>query len=206
MRTLSKVLAHPAPLLSPRGLSWSRWPERLRERRFLPRPHRLEVELLEERSLLAPVLLDPSLDVRTVVSGLVTPTTMLFLGDNDFLVMEKNSGNVKHVVDGAVQDTVLSLPVNFNSERGLLGSALDPNFANNHNVYLYWTESMSGTVTGDQNDVPLLGNRVDRFIWNGSTLTFDRNLITLHSWQPPNPPFEVSGFGNHNGGILKFGP
>src|SRR5262249_10976809 len=31
-------------------------------------------------------------------------------------------------------------------------------------------------------------------------------LIMLHSWQPPNPPFEVSGFGNHNGGILKFGP
>ena len=27
--------------------------------------------------------------------------------------------------------------------------------------------------------VPLLGNRVDRFVWNGSALIFDRNLITL---------------------------
>jgi hypothetical protein len=27
--------------------------------------------------------------------------------------------------------------------------------------------------------VPLLGNRVDRFVWSGSTLTFDHNLIML---------------------------
>jgi hypothetical protein len=35
-------------------------------------------------------------------------------------------------------------------------------------------------------EVPLLGNRVDRFVWNGSTLTFDRNLIALRSLQTDN--------------------
>src|SRR5262249_40835504 len=68
-----------------------------------------------------PTMLDPSLAVKTVVSGLVTPTSMAFLGNNDVLVLEKNTGRVKRVVNGAVQSTVLDLGVNFNSERGLLG-------------------------------------------------------------------------------------
>ncbi|HEV3479968.1 MAG TPA: hypothetical protein VG144_11045, partial [Gaiellaceae bacterium] len=39
-----------------------------------------------------PELVDPNLGVRTVVSGLVTPSTLAFLGPNDFLVLEKNTG------------------------------------------------------------------------------------------------------------------
>ena len=59
-------------------------------------------------------------------------------------------------------------------------------------------------------EVPLLGNRVDRFVWNGSTLTFDRNIIRLRSFQndrnrQSDPTFEVLR-GNHNGGVLRFGP
>jgi aldose sugar dehydrogenase len=30
-------------------------------------------------------------------------------------------------------------------------------------------------------NTPLLGNRVDRFVWNGATLTFDRNVIRLRA-------------------------
>jgi len=57
---------------------------------------------------------------------------------------------------------------------------------------------------------PLLGNRVDRFRWNGSTLTFDRNIIRLHAFQNDhnnvaNPNLPVLR-GNHNGGVLRFGP
>jgi glucose/arabinose dehydrogenase len=56
--------------------------------------------------------------------------------------------------------------------------------------------------------VPLLGNRVDRFVWNGTSLTFDRNLIRLRALQPPfaAEPTPAAGRGNHNGGIVKFGP
>jgi hypothetical protein len=36
-----------------------------------------------------PSVLDPNLTVRTVVSGLNQPTTMAFLGSDDFLVLEK---------------------------------------------------------------------------------------------------------------------
>jgi glucose/arabinose dehydrogenase len=52
--------------------------------------------------------------------------------------------------------------------------------------------------------VPLLGNRVDRFVWNGSTLTYDRNLIKLHAFQ--NDATNGTPRGNHNGGVIRFGP
>src|SRR3712207_8322301 len=41
-----------------------------------------------------------------------------FRSPNDFLVLEKNTGKVKRVVNGAVHSTVLDLAVNFASERG----------------------------------------------------------------------------------------
>ena len=93
-------------------------------------------------------MLDPNLTVTTMVSGLNQPTSMAFLGPNDFLILEKATGKVKHVVNGVVS-TVLTLPVNFASERGLLGIALQPDFAHTHGVYLYWTQSQSGTVSSE---------------------------------------------------------
>src|SRR6266536_598255 len=149
-----------------------------------------------------PSLVDPNLRVRTVIEGLNQPTSMAFLGPNDFFVLEKATGKVQHVVNGTVVGTALDLAVNNGSERGLLGIALHPNFATNHFVYLYWScqgtpqpgtqdtpdaecvdTPALGADTGDISAVPLLGNRVDRFLWNGSTLAFDRNLIKLHAYQ-----------------------
>jgi glucose/arabinose dehydrogenase len=152
-----------------------------------------------------PAMLDPNLAVSTVVSGLDQPTGMAFLGGsaNDFFLLQKAAGTVRHVVNGAAS-TVLSLPVNNASERGLLGIALQPHFSSTHGVYLYWTQSKSGTVSADINDVPELGNRVDRYVWNPAkkTLTFDKNIIMLRSFQqdPGQPPR-----GNHDGGKIVFG-
>src|SRR6266498_4362418 len=149
-----------------------------------------------------PTMLDPSLTVRTVVSGLTTPSSIAFLGPNDMLVLEKNTGKVLRVVNGVVQGAVLDLAVNNASERGLLGIALHPDFPANPGVYLYWTCRAApppaanpyfptlqacadppalGTDTSNILAVPLLGNRVDRFNWNSNTqtLTYDRNLIKL---------------------------
>src|SRR5690606_32079494 len=68
-----------------------------------------------------PQMVDPQLEVRTVVSGLAVPTSMAFLDEGDFLVLEKATGRVLRVKDGAVHSTVLDLAVNSASERGLLG-------------------------------------------------------------------------------------
>jgi len=149
-----------------------------------------------------PTMLDPNLSVQTVTSGLSQPTSIALFG-NAFFVSEKDTGKVKFVMNGAVQGIPLDLAVNSASERGLLGIALHPNFAFNHFVYLYWTESSTGSDSTNLADVAQLGNRVDRYIWNGSTLVFDRNLIKLRAYQADA---NQSLRGNHNGGVLRFGP
>src|SRR6185436_16985440 len=47
-----------------------------------------------------PSMLDPNLSVKTVVSGLSQPTSMAFIGNNDFFVLEKNTGKVQRVLNG----------------------------------------------------------------------------------------------------------
>jgi glucose/arabinose dehydrogenase len=162
-----------------------------------------------QQSVDAAEVLDPNLAVRTVVTGLTQPTTMAFLGSNDLLVLEKASGRVRRVSNGAiVEPPVLDLAVNSGSERGLLGVTLHPAFATNRWVYLYWTESTTGADTAVLAETPLLGNRVDRFLWDGFALTFDRNIVRLRALQPAfdREPTPAAGRGNHDGGVIKFGP
>jgi len=109
----------------------------------------------------AQTLVDPMLTVSTVVGGLSQPISMAFIGPNDFLVTEKATGQVKRVTDGVVTGVVLDLAVNSNSERGLLGMALHPQFPLVPWVYLYNTESTTGADSNVATQVPLLGNRVD---------------------------------------------
>ena len=148
------------------------------------------------------------------LTGLSQPIGVVFLGPNDLLVLEKASGQVKRVIGGVVQPTpVLDLAVNSNSERGLLSLALHPNFPTTPYVYVRWTESSTGADSTVALEVPLLGNRVDRYTWNGTNLVFDRNLISMRALQTDNVPVpghpgsnNTSPQGNHNGGVIKFGP
>ena len=90
---------------------------------------------------------------------------------------------------------------------------LHPNFPTTPFVYIFWTQSSTGADSFVVSQVPLLGHRVDRFVWNGTTLTLDRNLIQLRARQsddvdvPGHPgsanPFERA---TNNGGVLRFGP
>src|ERR687897_249482 len=187
----------------------------------------------------APTLEERKLSLRTAVDGLQLPTSIAFLGPDDLLVLEKDTGKIKRVVDGEVASTVLDLAVNNFSERGLLGIALHPNFPTNPGVSRYWpcrTEdpptdeffpdqrecsdaNMLGADTNDVLRVPLLANRVDRFVWDGSGLRFDRHLITFLAFQndaAPVPPAQGDSAdgphgaqparGNHDAGVIAFGP
>src|SRR4029450_7308053 len=157
----------------------------------------------------SPSVVDPNLRVRTVIENLDQPTSMAFLGSNDFLVLEKATGQVKRVVNGVVQSPpLLDLAVNSGSERGLLGIALHPNFPATPHVYLYWTESATGADTTLLSETPLLGNRADGFVWAGSARTPARNIIRLRALQPAfaRDPTPAAGRGNHDGGVIKFGP
>ena len=152
------------------------------------------VLVLPGRADAAPSVVDPDLAVRTAVSGLDQPISMAFIGPNDMFVLEKATGKVQRVVNGTVQSTVLDLAVNSGSERGLLGIALHPHFWVNGRVYLFWTETLNGQDTTVLSDTPLLGNRVDVFSWN---------IIKLRALQQDAGQPER---GNHDGGVLRFGP
>jgi len=160
-------------------------------------------------------MLDPNLQVTVVVNaGISQPIGIVFFSANDFLVLEKASGQVKRVINGVVQPApVLDLAVNGASERGLLSMVLDPNFPATPFAYVRWTESSTGVDTNVTLETPLLGNRVDRFTWNGTGFVFDRNIVKLRSLQtdnvvvPGHPGTNNGGnpAGNHNGGVLRIG-
>ena len=152
----------------------------------------------------APSVVDPDLEVATITTGLNQPVQMEWIGKDDFLVLEKPSGQVKRVRDGGAPEVVLDLTVNSASERGLLGIALDKHFRQNGFVYLFWSET---TLPVDNNQlltVPTNGNRLDRFHWDGSTLTFDKTLVRMRSFQ--NDESNGVARGNHNGGVVRVGP
>ena len=149
-----------------------------------------------------PEVVDQNLGVRTAASGLSQPVSMAFIGTGDALVLEKASGQVERFVNGTPQGAVLDLAVNSNSERGLLGIALHPKFATNGFVYLFWSKSNTGVDSNSSTAVDLLANRVDRFHWDGSALTFDREIISFRSFQQDAGQ---TARGNHNGGVLRFG-
>lgn len=140
-------------------------------------------------SALAQSLNDSSLQVQTVVSGLDGPTGVAFLPNGDAFVILKDSGQVKLIHNGAATSTPLDLNVANDSERGLLGIALHPQFAGNGFVYLYYTAAQTD---GGQP----IANRIERFHWNGSALTFDRRIKNLPGGPGPN----------HDGGKIAFGP
>lgn len=90
-----------------------------------------------------PSLKDPNLKVELVARGLDFPTGIDFLGNHDFLVLEKNTGNVFRIVNGNVSEPLIHLNVTTKDERGLLGIAISGNGTNgskdNTYVYLYYT-------------------------------------------------------------------
>jgi glucose/arabinose dehydrogenase len=123
-----------------------------------------------------------------LVSGLSQPTSMAFAPDGRLFVCEQG-GRLRVVKNGALLATpFLTVTVSSAGERGLLGVAIDPNFASNRNVYVYYTAT-----------TPNIHNRVSRFEASGDVAVPGSERILLEL----NP---LSSATNHNGGALHFGP
>ncbi|MFI5006476.1 MAG: PQQ-dependent sugar dehydrogenase [Solirubrobacterales bacterium] len=132
------------------------------------------------------VMTDPSLTVTTVTGGLSLPTTMAFVAPGDILVLQKDNGQVRRVLNGVLQPTpVLDVPVNFESERGLLGIAV--NAETPPKVFLYFTEAASDGAAP-------IANRVYRYTWNALAGTLTSPQLVLDLPVTPGP--------NHDGGVL----
>jgi aldose sugar dehydrogenase len=128
---------------------------------------------------------------------------MEFIGENDVLVLEKSTGRVKRVRPGVAPEIVLDLPVNSNSERGLLGIALDKYFRHNGFVYLYWHESSTGADSALAAEVPVMAGRLERFKWNGTILEQEVPARILQRVRAFQADAGQQLRGNHNGGVLR---
>ena len=130
----------------------------------------LREHILHNRPPPSPDVNDPNLRVEEVFDGLELPTSMAFLGENDILVTEKDSGRVQRIIDGEMQDDpVIDVQVANNDERGLLGIDISntngTGTANNEqHVFLYFTESGGGEDGDDWSaGIPPAGTRLYRY-------------------------------------------
>lgn len=124
-----------------------------------------------------PNINDPTLKIETYVDGLSSPTGMQFVGTN-ILVLEKG-GTVRSISNGDLEDEpVLTLRVQDNNERGLLGIA-----GMDNQIFLYFTELL---------DDDSIKNRVYEYEWDGNNLNEKSLILDLPGLPGPN----------HDGGRL----
>jgi glucose/arabinose dehydrogenase len=130
--------------------------------------------------------------VETVLaSGLTNPTAMTFAPDGRLFVCQQG-GQLRVIKNGALLATpFVSLTVDSNGERGLLGVAFDPNFASNNFVYVYYTATTPATHNRVSRFTASVGNP-DVAAAGSEVAIFDLN--------------NLSGATNHNGGAIHFGP
>jgi glucose/arabinose dehydrogenase len=130
----------------------------------------------------------PTFNSVLVAGGISNPTAMAFAPDGRIFVCQQ-TGQLRVIRDGILlTDAFVTIPVNSSGERGLLGVAFDPNFANNQFVYVYYTTSTTP-----------IHNRVSRFTANGD--------VAVPLSEVPILELEnLSLATNHNGGAIHFGP
>jgi glucose/arabinose dehydrogenase/plastocyanin len=151
-----------------------------------------------------PSVNDPNLAVVKVASGLKAPTSMAFVGPNDILVTEKNTGIVYRIFDGDIQRNIPALDVAVANqiERGLLGMAISKdNDTGKTYVFLYLTESGDSRDGSDApaTNVDPLGNRLYRYEYKDGILFNPVLLLDLTA-------IPVNGRAEHNGGKVVIGP
>src|SRR5512145_1112863 len=91
----------------------------------------------------------PGWVVEDVVTGLGQTTDVAFLPDGRMLITEKTGALKLRGADGTVR-VAAQLPVDARSEKGLLGVAVDPDFAATRRVFLYY--SLADSAGGTQLD------------------------------------------------------
>jgi glucose/arabinose dehydrogenase len=149
---------------------------------------KIVVERLEDRVLLKALV--PGVAESVYASGLYRATSQVFAPDGRLFVTEQD-GKVRIIQNGSLLATpFLTVPANTSYERGLHSIELDPNFASNRFVYIYWTASDGG-----------IHNRLSRFRASAS----NPNLVEAGS-RVDLFDLPVQTGTTHHGGGMHFGP
>jgi glucose/arabinose dehydrogenase len=162
-----------------------------------------------------PYVTDSNFAVETVATGLKIPTDMAFLSNDDILVLEKNNGTVRRVVNGTVlQDPLLDVAVATKDERGMLGIDIAENVGHT-SVFLYYTEAKEKDGEDLQGIEPPLGNRLYRYELDNISININNNSNNNNNNNNSVANQLVNGTllldlpaaaSHHNGGKVKIGP
>jgi len=146
---------------------------------------------------------EPGFTDTLFVGGLSIPTGIAFLPDGRLIIVEKGgfSGAANAAVKvfdpvGSTTTTLGTIPVCTTSEMGLLGVAIDPNFATNGFIYIYRSESDPTGTNAECSTAVGRSNEVVRVTMTGSSIGSLAVLLT--GIRTDN--------GNHDGGALRYNP
>jgi glucose/arabinose dehydrogenase len=163
--------------------------------------------------LAAKAALPPGFETETIVGGLNFPTAMAFTPDARIFIAEK-SGAIRVVKNGALLPAPLVqlTDINTYADRGLIGIAVDPNFATNKYIYLSYTfENTPGA-----NFTAAKTARIVRMTVNGDTANESTKLVLVGTvgGNATTPSCEQYTLGSdciasdssaHSAGGLRFG-
>ena len=122
-----------------------------------------------------------------LVSGLNRPYQMEFAPDGRLFVSQQG-GRLRVIKNGALLSVpFVTVAVDSQGDRGMIGIAFDPAFTANHFVYVYYTSP-----------TPASHNRVSRFTANGDVAVAGSEKVLIEL-----PNLGVSTL--HNGGSIHFG-
>ena len=179
---------------------------------------------LKQGQYTLPSVKDNSLKVEQVTNGLSFPTSMAFIDNNNILVLEKNTGHVRLISNGIMQNQpVLKVRVNSENELGLLGIAIlkDIDYKQIYNQEDVTKKKVANAVNNNTagktseannttnyaflyftepknntNSEDMLRNSIYRYEWNGKSLVNPALIFAL----PAKPGLY------HDGGKLVIGP
>ncbi len=143
-----------------------------------------------------------------VLEGLDNPWDMAFLDDGTMFFTEKCQGLSVHMPSGDVNNLLgmtgsegyasVADDLFCEGQAGMMGVAIDPNFADNRRIYVYSTSNMSDPHT----------NRLMRLVvdedFTGVSERTDIVDDVPYKMEASDHPF--GGPGAHNGGRVRFGP
>jgi glucose/arabinose dehydrogenase len=133
--------------------------------------------------------------VRVMAEGLEYPTNIIALPDDRIVLTEQIGKTLIFNSNGTLLNTI-QLPDNYFEEgAGLLGVAADPQFANNHFLYLYYTYTKNNDTSNSNNSSTKIFNKVIRAQEKNNSLVDIQTIID-----------NIPASKLHNGGALKFGP
>lgn len=148
-------------------------------------------------------------------TGLRAPRAFTWTPDGRMLILERGSSDsadinfasVRVIKNGALLPTrAITLNVCGDGERGALGIAVDPNFATNSYIYIYYTRQTNAPSPAPTCEYGTYGanpprpgprNRVSRFTMNGDVVLAGSEKMVIDGI--------ASDVGVHNAGNLAFG-